>query len=97
MRTHVGLTHRVDSAVAPVRLLDVNEVADVLGCGRTLVYELIGRGELRRVKIGRLTRVPAAELDIYVQRKLAVDDDASERERRRTRPVTREGTPTLPF
>ncbi len=47
-------------------LLTVPEVALMLGCGRTLVYELIGSRQLPVVKIGRLTRVPVAAVDAFV-------------------------------
>ena len=53
-------------------LLTVREVADRLGCGRTLVYELISSGELETIKLGRLRRVPVAALDALVER-LRVD------------------------
>ncbi len=52
-------------------LLDVVEVAGVLGCGRTHVYELISRGELRPVKLGRLTRFTPATVEEFVRRKAA--------------------------
>lgn len=51
-------------------LLTVQEVAFVLGCGRTLVYELIGSRQLPVVKVGRLTRVPVAAVDDLVSRQL---------------------------
>jgi excisionase family DNA binding protein len=73
MKQHFDTNSDTHPTVGPGRLLDVNQVADVLGCGRTLVYELLGRGELRRVKVGRLTRVPSSELDRYVLRQLAVE------------------------
>ena len=38
-------------------LLRVEEAAAFLGCSRGLVYELVRRGELPSVKLGRLTRV----------------------------------------
>ncbi len=47
-------------------LLTVPEVAQMLGCGRTLVYDLIGSRQLPVVKIGRLTRVPVAAIDDFV-------------------------------
>jgi excisionase family DNA binding protein len=53
-------------------LLTVREVADRLGCGRTLVYELISSGELETIKLGRLRRVPVAALEALVER-LRVD------------------------
>jgi excisionase family DNA binding protein len=52
-------------------LLTVREVAFVLGCGRTLVYDLIGSRQLPIVKVGRLTRVPAAAVDSFVNRRLS--------------------------
>ena len=55
-----------DSSSRP--LLTVPEVAFMLGCGRTLVYELIGSRQLPVVKIGRLTRVPVAAVDDFVSR-----------------------------
>lgn len=51
-------------------LLDVLEVGEALGCGKTYVYELIARGELLTVKLGRLTRIPAASLAEFVCRKI---------------------------
>ena len=51
-------------------LLDVREVGEALGCGKTYVYELIARGDLLTVKLGRLTRVPAASLAEFVCRKI---------------------------
>lgn len=51
-------------------LLTVREVAFVLGCGRTLVYDLISSRQLPVVKVGRLTRVPRAAVDTFVSRHL---------------------------
>ncbi|MGH7642844.1 MAG: helix-turn-helix domain-containing protein [Candidatus Dormibacteria bacterium] len=48
-------------------LLDVQEAASRLGCHRTFLYGMIQRGELPVVKLGRLTRIPAAALDRYVR------------------------------
>ena len=38
------------------------EAAKTLGVCRAHIYNLISRGELRAVKIGRSTRIPASEL-----------------------------------
>jgi excisionase family DNA binding protein len=55
------------STTAPARLLlRPSEAARVLGVGRTKVYELMGSGELRSVKIGHLRRVSVAALTDYV-------------------------------
>lgn len=49
-------------------LLTVNEVAEQLRLGRPTVYRLIAMGEIPVVKIGRATRVAAADLERFVQR-----------------------------
>jgi excisionase family DNA binding protein len=64
----------------PHLLLTIQEVAAILRCGRTCVYDLIGRGELPAIKVGRLTRIPASALRDLVTRRLeyrsaAVDAD----------------------
>jgi excisionase family DNA binding protein len=80
----------------PTRLLTVNEVADALGCGRTLVYELLGQGQLAHIKIGRLTRIPPSEVDRFVRRRMGhepVEELRPARQPRRTYVVP----PTLAF
>ena len=49
-------------AAGPERLLSIPEAAEALGIGRTAVYDLIGRGELRTLKVGRRRLVPASAL-----------------------------------
>lgn len=49
-------------------LVDVRTAAAALGCGRSYVYDLINRGELPAVKLGRLTRVPVDALHEFVSR-----------------------------
>ena len=50
-----------------VRLvLTVEEAAELLGIGRTLMYALISAGEVESVRIGRLRRVPIDALERYV-------------------------------
>ena len=56
-------------------LLNVNEVASLLGCGRTYVYGMIQRGELPVVKLGRLTRVPMSELEEFVRKNVLLQDE----------------------
>jgi len=53
----------------PARLvLTVEEAAERLGIGRTLMYALIAAGDVESVRIGRLRRVPADALDAFVFR-----------------------------
>ena len=50
------------------QLLDLTEARAVLGgIGRTKLYELVGTGELRTVKIGRRRFVPVQAIEEYVQ------------------------------
>lgn len=65
-----GPAHLAAAAPTTKLLLDVREVGEALGCGKTFVYELIARGELRPVKLGRLTKIPAACLAEFVYRKI---------------------------
>ncbi len=58
---------------APATLLvDIREAARILGCGRSLVYEFIGSGQLAVVKLGHLTRIPVTVLEEFVARRIAV-------------------------
>ena len=51
----------------PVRLvLTVEEAAERLGIGRTLMYALVTSGEVESVRIGRLRRIPADALERFV-------------------------------
>ncbi|MBW0113920.1 excisionase family DNA-binding protein [Pseudonocardia sp. KRD-169] len=51
----------------PFRLvLTVEEAAERLGIGRTLMYALVAAGEVESVRIGRLRRIPTDALDSYV-------------------------------
>jgi excisionase family DNA binding protein len=46
-------------------LLTVTEAAARLGIGRTLMYELISTGAMPSVRVGRLRRIRAADLETY--------------------------------
>jgi excisionase family DNA binding protein len=45
--------------------LKVREVAAILRCGRNQAYELIQRGEIRSVRIGRAIRVTREALEEF--------------------------------
>ena len=47
-------------------LLTVEEAAEQLGIGRTLMYALVKRGVVESVQIGRLRRIPADALPQYL-------------------------------
>ena len=59
----------------PKVLLNVHEVAAILGCGRTLVYSLFAKGELPFIKVGRLTKVPVSVVEQMVARKLRAAEE----------------------
>lgn len=61
-RDVIDLTVRTDDRL----LLTVEEAADRLGIGRSLMYELIGCGEIGSIRVGRLRRVPSESLTDYV-------------------------------
>ena len=50
------------------RLFAVGQVAEILGISRDLVYDLLRRGQLRSVKIGRLRRISGRRVDEFVER-----------------------------
>jgi excisionase family DNA binding protein len=61
-RDVIDLTVRADNRL----LLTVEEAADRLGIGRSLMYELIGCGQIASIRVGRLRRVPLESLTDYV-------------------------------
>lgn len=48
-------------------LLTVEETAEQLGVGRTLVYKLIRNGEIASIQIGRLRRIPLSAIHEYAR------------------------------
>jgi excisionase family DNA binding protein len=57
-----------NAGVAPL-LLGVRDAAQVLGIGRSTLYELIAAGEIEVVHIGRSARVPVVALQAFVDRR----------------------------
>ena len=52
-------------------LITTTEAASRLSIGRSKLYQLIGEGKLRTVRIGRAVRVPVVEVDRYAAELLA--------------------------
>jgi excisionase family DNA binding protein len=54
-------------------LLTLEEAAECLRIGRSLMYELVARGRVRSIKIGRCRRIAMIDLEDFVaqQRDLA--------------------------
>lgn len=57
-------------------LLTVPEAAKLLRIGRNLAYELVARGEIPSVRLGRLIRVPRAALEERL-RAAGIPDDGT--------------------
>jgi excisionase family DNA binding protein len=53
----------MSDALSATRAYNPDAFAKVVGLGRTTVYELIRRGEIRSIKIGRRRLIPAVEVD----------------------------------
>lgn len=60
---------------API-LLTVDEAAERLRIGRSLVYALMKEGELESVRIGRLRRIPVDALPRFLRRLQAIQASA---------------------
>jgi excisionase family DNA binding protein len=54
-------------AAGPRLVLTVEEAAERLGIGRTLMYALVKAGAVESICIGRLRRIPADALEAYVE------------------------------
>jgi excisionase family DNA binding protein len=49
-------------------LLMVPEAARLLRISRNLAYELVARGQLPHLRLGRVIRVPSSVLDAWIER-----------------------------
>lgn len=67
----VDIPIKVDVAPPSSRLLlTVEEAAQALSVGRSLLYELLMRREIFSVKVGRVRRVPVDALRAYIARQM---------------------------
>jgi excisionase family DNA binding protein len=76
-RDDVVGTVSVDLEVDDLLLLSVADAGRRIGVSRAFMYELIGKGVIESVHVGRLRKVPTAALAEFVQR---IRDDASTRQ-----------------
>jgi excisionase family DNA binding protein len=51
---------------APDRLYSIPEAAAQMGIGRTLLYQMIGRGELRIIRAGRRVMVSSSAVSGWI-------------------------------
>ncbi len=47
-------------------LLSPEQVAQILGIGRTFVFALIANGRLKSIKLGRRRLIPRAEVEAFI-------------------------------
>ncbi len=59
-------------------LLKPSEVTQILGIGRSLVYELIARKEIPSIRLGRCIRIPSESLQHWLKDQ---EDKSSEMQR----------------
>jgi excisionase family DNA binding protein len=64
-----------DSQAPDRLLLRLPEAARALGLGRSTIYQLVQRGELPVVRVGRAVRVPAEALREWVARQTERTED----------------------
>jgi|WetSurMetagenome_2_1015567.scaffolds.fasta_scaffold81633_2 prophage regulatory protein len=52
------------------KLLKPNEVAQILGVSRSFAYQLIKKGEIASIQMGRSVRVRPEDLDAFIQQRM---------------------------
>ncbi len=62
------------------RALTVPQVAERLSVHPKTVYSMLVRGELRGIKVGRVWRVPAEELEVFLRGERAAENRPALRE-----------------
>jgi excisionase family DNA binding protein len=65
-RSSPALASTSDSIPDDRLLLTVQQVAQRLAIGTTLAYELVGRGVIPHIRIGRVLRVPLGALEAWI-------------------------------
>lgn len=58
----------MDDTMQNLVLLRMEEAARRLALGRATLYEIVARGEIPVVRVGRAIRIPVAALDDWAQR-----------------------------
>ncbi len=62
------------TAIMPL-LLTVNQAAQLLGIGRSTLYELLDAGQIQSVKVGASRRIPLKAVHEYIDRLLVEDNE----------------------
>lgn len=56
------------AATIPALALGIDEAARVIGVARSMMYEIVARGEIESFKLGRRRLILTKELDTYINR-----------------------------
>jgi excisionase family DNA binding protein len=64
-------THTIPTTVPERHLYKVPEAMALLSLSRSVIYELMRAGQLKFVKVGRATLIPAVAIREYVQTLIA--------------------------
>lgn len=60
----------------PDKLLKAQEVADLLQISRSMAYQMMRRGEMPTVRVGRAVRVRQQDLDTFIKK--SVEENSTE-------------------
>jgi excisionase family DNA binding protein len=52
-------------------LLTVMDAVRLLNVSKSKIYDLIGKGEIMSLKVGRVRRIPRTALEQYIERKIS--------------------------
>jgi excisionase family DNA binding protein len=56
-------------------LLRISECSQILGIGRSKIYQLVAAGDLPVIRIGRAVRVPRRALSAWIEARQATAQD----------------------
>lgn len=62
-------TKEAPKSLVPI-LLKVEEAAQLCNVSRSTVYDLMGKGEIPSIKVGRVRRIPRVAIDQFIERQL---------------------------
>jgi excisionase family DNA binding protein len=60
--------HAIKSQPTRRLLYSVEEAANLLGIGRTFMFQLVATGEIDSFKVGKHRKIPHGALDTYIKR-----------------------------
>ena len=52
-------------------LLTPEELADYLKCSRTYAYQILARGDIPSLKLGKLQRIRCQDAELYIEKKVS--------------------------